>query len=143
MTQDKKPECPNCTNQKLSVERRPDGNAKCLLCKWSGPYKDCFQTQDKKTKDEMKPQRIRPVEFWLNMRLERIYFDSDASCPDDEVHVIEYEAFKKLRDENEALRAALELINKEELNAQRPGGSYSRSAKISYDVLSKYPKENQ
>ncbi len=56
-------------------------------------------------------------------------------------HVIEYSAYQKLRDENEALKAALELINKEELNAQRPGGSYSKSAKISYDVLKKYPEE--
>lgn len=31
--------------------------------------------------------------------------------------------------------AALEEINKEELNSQRPGGGYSRSAKISYNAF--------
>jgi hypothetical protein len=33
--------------------------------------------------------------------------------------------------------AALEQINQEELNSQRPGGGYSKSAKISYDALEK------
>ena len=35
--------CPSCgTNTKLMVERRPNGNATCKYCDWSGPSKDCF-----------------------------------------------------------------------------------------------------
>lgn len=37
-----KPQCPNCTSVYLSVERRPDGDARCLHCSWAGPYKQCF-----------------------------------------------------------------------------------------------------
>ena len=42
--------------------------------------------------------------------------------------------------ENAKLRAALEEINREELNAQRPGGGYSRSAKISFEALKSVKK---
>lgn len=35
---------------------------------------------------------------------------------------------------------ALEQINKEEINSMRPGGGYSKSARISYEALEKYRK---
>lgn len=35
----------------------------------------------------------------------------------------------------EKLRQALKDINKEELRSQRPGGEYSKSARISYEAL--------
>ncbi len=40
----------------------------------------------------------------------------------------------------EQARVALKAINDEELNSMRPGGGYSRSAKISYDALAKLTK---
>ena len=33
---------------------------------------------------------VEKREFWLNTRLERIYKDSDASCPGDEIHVVNH-----------------------------------------------------
>lgn len=36
------PRCPNCDSSTLSVERRPDGDARCALCGWSGKYAACF-----------------------------------------------------------------------------------------------------
>lgn len=41
----------------------------------------------------------------------------------------------ELRREIQRLKTALQLINQEELNNQRPGGGYSKSARISYDAL--------
>lgn len=50
-----KPACPNCKEEKnLSVERRPDGNASCGSCGWSGPYAECFEE-----KPEKQPREIR------------------------------------------------------------------------------------
>lgn len=74
----------------------------------------------------MKPKRIRPVEFWLNTRLERIYFDSDASCPDDEVHVIEYRAYKELQ-------SALELWTQRNAKLQQERDAYATAFKISLE----------
>lgn len=42
-------------------------------------------------------------EFWLNTRLERIYKDGDASCPDDEVHTIEIGALREAEERIEKL----------------------------------------
>lgn len=42
-----------------------------------------------------------------------------------------------------ALKKALEEINKEELNSQRPGGGYSKSASISYEALQLLKEEKQ
>ena len=41
------PECPKCSSQDLAVERRMNGNAKCLKtgCGWEGPYAECFQKE--------------------------------------------------------------------------------------------------
>lgn len=36
------PSCPACGSLKLSVERRPDGNAKCDSCGTTSPYSECF-----------------------------------------------------------------------------------------------------
>jgi hypothetical protein len=52
-------------------------------------------------------------------------------------HVIEYSAYEQLKVENERLRVALRAINREEINSQRPGGGYSRSATISFEALAK------
>jgi hypothetical protein len=43
----------------------------------------------------------------------------------------------KLREENRIMREALKQINDEELNSQRPGGGYSKSAALSYEALEK------
>lgn len=66
------------------------------------------------------PQLIRPAQFWLNIRSERIYFDCDSSCPDDEIHVIEFSAYQDLQSklekaeaENKRLREALEFYANE------------------------------
>jgi len=53
---------------------------------------------------------------------------------------VETDKMKQLENENDRLRAALEAINKAELNAQRPGGGYSVSAKISYEALNNKTK---
>lgn len=37
-----KPKCPDCDSSTLSVERRPDGDARCAMCGWSGKYAACF-----------------------------------------------------------------------------------------------------
>lgn len=55
--------------------------------------------------------------------------------------VIEIGALEEARTEIAAYREVLEQINKEELNNQRPGGGYSRSATLSYEILKKYNKE--
>lgn len=41
----------------------------------------------------------------------------------------------ELRSEIKRLKEALIEINQEELNNQRPGGGYSKSARISYNAL--------
>jgi hypothetical protein len=38
-------------------------------------------------------------------------------------------------------KEALKNINKEELNSQRPGGGYSKSARISFEALKKIEEE--
>lgn len=42
---------------------------------------------------------------------------------------------KKLQQKLDIAKKALEEINKEELNTQRPGGYYSKSAQISFKAL--------
>ena len=37
-----KPKCPMCGSENLAVERRPDGNAKCIQCKFEGSYENFF-----------------------------------------------------------------------------------------------------
>mgnify|MGYP007090105803 CR=1 FL=1 len=37
------PRCPSCDSSTLSVERRPDGDARCAMCGWSGKYAACFK----------------------------------------------------------------------------------------------------
>lgn len=54
--------------------------------------------------------------------------------------MLSYKLPSNLMIENAKLRAALEEINREELNAQRPGGGYSRSAKISFEALKSVKK---
>ena len=41
----------------------------------------------------------------------------------------------ELEKENQKLKEALIKINKVELNQQRPGGGFSESARISYEIL--------
>lgn len=41
----------------------------------------------------------------------------------------------------EKLVDALQLINKEELGSQRPGGGYSRSATLSYEAIDMFRKK--
>lgn len=43
----------------------------------------------------------------------------------------------KLKEQLEIARQGLRDINQEELNSQRPGGGYSRSATISFETLAK------
>jgi hypothetical protein len=43
MSTEQKPKCPKCESLNLAVERRIDGDAKCLDCAWQGPYAECFQ----------------------------------------------------------------------------------------------------
>lgn len=40
-----KPKCPNCDSSTLSVERRPDGDARCATCGWHGKYALCFDSK--------------------------------------------------------------------------------------------------
>ena len=47
-------------------------------------------------------------------------------------------AIKAVSDREKKLVEALEKINREELNSQRPGGGYSNSAKISYEALKEF-----
>lgn len=42
------PKCPNCDSSTLSVERRPDGDARCAMCGWSGKYERCFEAPKKR-----------------------------------------------------------------------------------------------
>lgn len=46
-------------------------------------------------------------EFWINERMERIYKNSDASCPDDEIHVIDIQALREAQAEIEKLKKRL------------------------------------
>lgn len=46
----------------------------------------------------------------------------------------------KLKEKIEKLQTALQKINKEELNSQRLGGEYSKSAKISFEALKSIKK---
>ena len=41
------PRCPipHCRGQALIVERRMNGNAKCISCGWKGSYSDCFSKE--------------------------------------------------------------------------------------------------
>ncbi len=48
--------------------------------------------------------------------------------------------YKMLEEQLADKTSALEAINKAELNAQRPGGGYSTSAKLSFGVLKKWEK---
>lgn len=54
-----------------------------------------------------------------------------------------YAKARELETQVRDYQKALEQINKEELNAQRPGGSYSRAATLSYEILKKYGKSNE
>lgn len=54
------------------------------------------------------------------------------------VELVEIGALEEAKAEATAYRKVLEQINREELNAQRPGGSYSRAATLSYEILKKY-----
>ena len=45
------------------------------------------------------------------------------------------ELLEEKQKEIERLKTALKQINQEELNSQRPGGEYSKSAVISYKAL--------
>lgn len=36
--------CPNCGSKNLGVEKRLDGDAKCLDCHWFGKYSLCFNS---------------------------------------------------------------------------------------------------
>lgn len=37
------PKCPKCGGGNLLVERRPDGDARCLDCDWRGKYAECLK----------------------------------------------------------------------------------------------------
>ena len=39
------PRCPSCDSSTLSVERRPDGDARCATCGWHGKYALCFDSK--------------------------------------------------------------------------------------------------
>lgn len=71
---------------------------------------------------EQEPKK--PREFWLNIRLERIYKDSDASCPDDEVHVVEFQALKNVRDAYEARETELLNLVRDLTNALKSCAEY-------------------
>lgn len=69
----------------------------------------------------------------------------NSKWPEPTIHAIEYSAYKAAQDEAEKyktlaeeLKKTLELINQEELNGQRPGGYYSKSATLSYEALLDY-----
>lgn len=60
------------------------------------------------------------------------------------IHVIDYSALEQAEEKIKSLEANLsvakdylEKINNEELNSQRPGGGYSKSATLSYEALEK------
>lgn len=101
-------------------------------------------TQDKKTEDEM---RMR--EFWIYQDIRdhitehfpdvaewnQNFIDDDLLHKPEIVHVIEYSAFQKLRDENEALRGALKQIA-----STSDEFSWSRE-QVAREVLAKYQRE--
>lgn len=47
----KEPCCPQCGATDLIVEKRPDGNATCGTCAWSGPYAECFQEREREPRE--------------------------------------------------------------------------------------------
>ena len=51
------PRCPNCGSFTLSVERRPDGDARCALCGWSGKYAMCFNDQKTEVRISSEPRQ--------------------------------------------------------------------------------------
>ena len=64
----------------------------------------------------------KPREFWLNERQGRFYKDSDASCPDEEIHVVEASAITQLMEVAEAMAKALYTIaNETEMHSSRVG----------------------
>jgi len=46
----KAPKCPSCGDEKLIVEKRPDGDVRCGACGWNGKYSLCFANSKPKQK---------------------------------------------------------------------------------------------
>ena len=76
------PECPKCGENNLSVERRMNGDAKCLVegCGWSGPYADCYRKAFNEIKDSerkmfefhgMGPAEVQAASFAFKAFLEK------------------------------------------------------------------------
>lgn len=67
-----------------------------------------------------------PREFWQN---------------DKHMVLVEKTEYEKLQADLDLAVKALKQINQSELNSQRPGGGYSTSARISYEILAKLKEQ--
>ncbi|MDX9730216.1 MAG: hypothetical protein RBT63_00460 [Bdellovibrionales bacterium] len=41
-----KPQCPTCGSTELAVERQPDGEATCLVCRWAESIIEFIRKKD-------------------------------------------------------------------------------------------------
>lgn len=101
------PRCPSCGSSTLSVERRPDGNARCALCGWSGKYAMCFNDQKTEVRISSEPRR-----WWVRVQNydgNPVKRDRDRLCCDYEPEPQELEAFVEVIEAEPVLARIKEL----------------------------------
>lgn len=95
-----KPRCPKCNSENLSVERRLDGDAKCLSCGWSGPYKSCFKVE------------MTDEEFDTGLKMLEYFWEKNSD-------VTRWSEFEKFKPELEKRRPDIATIIDNYLKAER------------------------
>jgi hypothetical protein len=72
------PKCPKCGGNNLLVERRPDGDARCLDCDWLGKYSECFKVDPKRYQQEIErlKQRLAEAEKALEWYANEVNWDA-------------------------------------------------------------------
>jgi hypothetical protein len=66
------PECPKCCGVILAVERRPNGDAKCVGCGWHGPYAKCFgDSKNLNLKEQLESAELKTTKTFTDWLIER------------------------------------------------------------------------
>jgi hypothetical protein len=76
------PKCPRCRSEDLIVERRMDGNAKCISCGHEGPYADCFEDVANKERDWFRTRGYSEADMMYADAAFKKYLLVEQSIPD-------------------------------------------------------------
>lgn len=90
--------CPICHENNLIVEKRPDGDAKCLECSWGGKYSLCFDKTPIKLEGEyICSEQDNPKSFKLIQTLMKEISLREKQVLDAEAAIIDLVLNKNLK----------------------------------------------